>query len=155
MTKQIISILLPLVFICACKTSKKTAADTATTAVLINDDSFRKPIVDKELYKSTIESVPLDTVYIAKDTLNIVTKKITGCEAENFKLIWNGDLGSVIPAQTTVKLFQYVAADCKERHKFHLTYNISPLKLKTDTSEVKTTIISVGGWRRMNNYVHN
>jgi hypothetical protein len=155
MRKRILAIVLPFLVICACKTAKKTATDAPNTALVIKDELFRKPITDKELYRETTEMVPLDSVYIAKDTLNIITKKITGCDAENFKLIWTGDLGKAIPAQTGVKLLQYVAADCKEKHKFHLTYNISPLKLKNDTSAVKTTLIRVGGWPKMTNYIHN
>jgi len=156
MKKQILIALLPVLFACSCKTAKKTSSDASAVHVeLITDETFRKPVVDKELFKSTTDVVLLDTVYIAKDTLNIITKKITGCETDNFKLIWNGDLGSAIPAQTSVKLFQLVEGACKEHHKFHLTYNISPLKLKADTSAVKTTLIRVGGWARMTSFVHN
>src|ERR1035437_134086 len=125
MKKQILVLLLPVVLAYSCKTVKKTTADTSRSVELITDETFRKPITDKELYKATTEVVLLDTVYIAKDTLNIITKKVTGCDAENFKLMWNGDLGKSIPAQTSVKLFQFVDGACRERHKFHLTYNIS------------------------------
>ena len=155
MKKQILVLILPVVFACSCKTVKKASADTTVNIEVVTDESFRKPIVDKEIYKSTTEAVPLDTVYISKDTLNIVTKKILGCDAENFKLIWNGDMGKAIPRQAGVKLFQYVEADCKERHKFHLTYNISMLKIKADTATNKTTVITIGGWKRTTDYVHN
>ena len=152
MKKQIIVALLPLVLAYSCKTSRKTAADNNTPVELITDDAFRKPLADKDLYKATTEVVPLDTVYISKDTLNIFTKKISGCETDNFKLIWNGDLGKATPPVTVVKLFQYVEGACRERHRFHLVYNISSLKPKVDTAEAKTTLIGVGGWHGLNSY---
>jgi hypothetical protein len=153
MKKYILVLILPVVFSNSCKTLKKTAdgGNTKNTEV-IKDDSFRKPVKDKELFTSTTEAVPLDTVYISKDTLNIFTKKIFGCDADNFKLIWNRDLGKANPPQTAVRLFQLVDGACKERHKFHLTYNISPLKLKGDTSATKTILIKVGGWGKMTIY---
>lgn len=155
MKKQILAALLPLIFTCGCKTTKKANTDNTGYTELINDEAFRKPIVDKELFKATTEVVPLDTVFISKDTLNIYTKKINGCETDNFKLIWTGDLSATAPTKTTVKLFQLVEGSCKERHRFHLLYNISPLKPKMDTAAVKATLIEVGGWRRMNSYSRN
>jgi hypothetical protein len=156
MKKHLLILMLPVVFACSCKTTKKTAADNGANNIeVINSESFRKPLKDAELYGSTTDLVPLDTVFISKDTLNIFTKKILGCDADNFKLIWNGELGKAMPPQTAVKLFQLVDGACKERHKFHLAYNISPLKLKSDTSTNKSTIIKVGGWGKMNTYVHN
>ena len=155
MKKQILIAILPLVFAASCKTTKKNAADTANTALILIDDSFRKAIVDKEIFKNTIESIPLDTVYLTKDSLNIITKKITGCETENFKLIWNGELGKTSPPTANLKLFQLVDGACREKHKFHLIYNISPLKLKGDTATVKTTQINIGGWGKTSAYTHN
>ncbi len=156
MKRRFLVFLLPLV-VCAgaCKTTKKAAATPANTADLITDQSFRKPIIDKDLYKSTTEIVPLDTVYIASDTLTVVTKRIAGCESENFKLIWNGSMAKSLPPQTSVKLFQLVDGACTERHKFHLTYNISALKFKNDTAADKSTLIRVGGWGKMLNYKHH
>jgi hypothetical protein len=155
MKKQLIILLLPLIFAGSCKTTKKTAADSANTAEVIADQSFRKPVKDAELFKTTTDLVPIDTVFISNDTLNVFTKKILGCDADNFKLIWNGDMGKAIPPQTAVKVFQLVDGACKERHKFHLSYNISPLKLKNDTSATKSTLIKVGGWGKMSSYMHN
>ena len=155
MKKKILILILPLALICSCKTAKKSASDTPVPSDVVMDESFRKPVSDKDLYAATTEVVPLDTVYIASDTLNIVTKKIIGCDPKNFKLMWNGDWGQSIPAQTGVKLFQYVDAGCTERHKFHLTYNLSPLRLKSDTSSVKSILIRIGGWGKMTKYIHN
>jgi len=156
MKKYILVLIIPIVFSGSCKTLKKTGGDSNTkNTEIVKDESFRKPVKDKELYLSTTEAIPLDTVFISKDTLNIFTKKIFGCDADNFKLIWNGDLGKAMPPQTAVRLFQLVDGSCKEKHKFHLAYNISPLKLKGDTSANKTTIIRVGGWNKMATYEHN
>ena len=158
MKKQIIVSLLPLVFACGCKTAKKATDDKNTGNVeLITSESFRKPVKDKELFKTTKDAVLLDTVYITQDTLNIFTKKIQGCDADNFTLIWSGDLGKALPPQTGVKLFQLVDPACRERHKFHLVYNISPLKLspKADTSGEKITLIRIGGWNRMDTFNRN
>jgi hypothetical protein len=155
MIKKIVPFLLALLLVSACKNAQKTATGSTGSSDIIRDGSFRKPINDKALYNATTEVIPIDTVYIEKDTLNIITKKLRGCDAANFKLMWNGDLGKSVPAQTGVKLFQLVDGSCKERHKFHLAYNISPLRLKTDTSTVKTTLVRVGGWGRMTNYIHN
>ena len=156
MKKYIKVFIMPLIFVCACKTMKKTSSDnSAGNTEVIKDESFRKPLKDKDLFKSTTEVVPLDTVFISKDTLNIYTKRILGCDAANFQLIWNGDLGKAVPPQATVRLFQMVEGSCKEKHKFHLAYNISSLKLKGDTSATQATLIKVGGWGKMNTYVHN
>ena len=155
MTKKLLIALFPIALLCSCKSTKKAAIDNTASTLLITDESFRKPITDKELYKSTTESVALDTVYISKDTLNIITKKINGCDGENFKLIWTGNFDKAVPPQTGVKLFQLGEGACKERHKFHLTYNMAPLKFKGDTATIKTTDIKVGGWGKMTHYIHN
>ena len=155
MKKQIIVFLIPVVFIFGCKTTKKTSTDNVTNLELVAPESFRKPLVDKELFKTTTEAVLIDTLYLTKDTLNIFTKKVTGCDADNFKLIWNGDLGKTLPAQANLKLFQLVDAACQERHRFHLTFNVSSLKLKSDTSSTKVTLIKLGGWSKTANYNHN
>jgi hypothetical protein len=155
MKQQILKFLLPLLFICACKTSKKTSTDNIANGAVINDESFRKPVKDKELYRETTEVVPIDTVYISKDTLNIVTKKLTGCQSDNFKLVWNGTFGKDTPIQTGCKLLEYLPGDCREHHKFHLTYNLTPLKIKNDTSAIKSTLIYIGGWHHFVHYVHD
>jgi hypothetical protein len=155
LTKYIIVAAALTVFTWACKTSKKVANDAPSTAEMIMDEAYRKPINDKDLYAATTELVPLDTVFFASDTMHIITKKINGCETDNFKLIWNGDLGKTAPAKTSVKIFQLTDAQCKERHKFHLIYNISAFKLKNDTSSVKVTQIRIGGWKRIETFSHN
>ena len=156
MKKQFLVFILPVVFACACKTVKKTATDNGVNnAELITEETFRKPLADKELFKSTTDMVPIDTAYVSKDTLNIFTKKILGCDADNFKLIWSGNLGKAEPPQAGVKLFQLVDGACRERHKFHLVFNLLPLKLKNDTSAVKITLIKVGGWSKTCSYTHN
>jgi len=155
MRKQILKIVLPLLFIYACKTSKKTSGDHTANTVVISDALFRKPIKDKDLYRETTEVVPLDTVYVDKDTLNVVTKKLTGCQSDNFKLVWNGTFTKDTPIQTSVKLLQYTPGDCREHHKFHLTYNLTPLKIKHDTNTIKSTLIYFGGWRHYQHYVHD
>lgn len=156
MKKQILVLVIPFIFANSCNTAKKASLGASSgNTELITDNSYRKPVVDKDLFKATIGDIPLDTVYIAKDTLNIFTKRITGCNADNFKLIWNGDLGKAIPPKTSVKLLQFGEGTCRERHKFHLFYNISSLKLKTDTSSNKMTIIQIGGWGKTASYSHN
>ncbi len=156
MKNYILVLMLPVFFSYSCKTTKKEdAGGNGKNSGFLTSETFHKPVKDKELFMSTTEVVPLDTVYISKDTLNIFTKKIFGCDADNFKLIWNGDLGKASPPQTAVRLFQLVDGACKERHKFHLTFNISPLKLKGDTSATKTTLIKVGGWSKMTTYTIN
>jgi hypothetical protein len=156
MKKHILVLVLPIVFACSCKTTKKAGAGGgAGNAELIKSETFHKPVKDIYLFKATTDLVPFDTVYITNDTLNILTKKVLGCDADNFKLIWNGDLGKAHPPQTAIRLFQLVDGACKERHKFHLVYNISPLKLKGDTASVKTTLIKIGGWEKMCTYSRN
>ena len=135
-------LLLAFVLLYSCKTQKKAAESIPPELVM--DESFRKPVNDKALFAQTTDMVPMDTAFIVSDTLHIITKRILGCDAENFKLIWNGNKTKSLPPQTSVKLFQQVDAACKERHKFHLLYNVSPLHLKQDT-----TIIKVGGWKNV------
>ena len=133
-------LLLMFVLLNSCKTQKK--ATESVSAELVMDESFRKPVNDKILFAQTNDMVPLDTAFIVMDTLHIITKRILGCDAENFKLIWNGNKTKSLPPQASVKLFQQVEGACKERHRFHLLYNVSSLHLKQDT-----TIIKVGGWK--------
>ncbi len=150
---------LVLIIFCSCKTQRKTIADVAPVEDTLTDNSHRKLLRDKEIFSSVTEVVPLDTVFIRKDTLHLLTKKILGCDTENFKLFWNGTVLKSLPPQANVKLFQQVNADCKERHVFHLTYNISPLRLKNDSLSVsneslwsKVTVVKVGGWKNILKY---
>ena len=144
----------------SCQTTKKTAAST-TVAIqdTITVNNFRKLIKDKELYIAVTEVVPLDTAYIIKDTIHLLTKKIKACESDKFKLLWNGNMVKSLPPQASVKLFQEVDAACTEQHFFHLTYNIKPLRFKSDTilntsdtAFVKITSVRVGGWRNFLKY---
>ena len=120
----------------ACKSVQKTAAKIVPSVQdTFTDLSNYKLIKDKELYTAITEVIPLDTAIILKDTLHLYTKRITACDAENFKLFWNGSMAKSLPPQVTVKLFERVDPACKEMHNFHLTFNLSPLKLKSDTIE--------------------
>jgi hypothetical protein len=152
LNKTTYCILALLVLAAACKTSNKATGGQPAYIETIVDDAFRKPILDKALYIATSEIVPLDTAFIAKDTLHIITKKIQGCDAETFKLMWNGAMAKSLPPQTSVKLLQAVDPACKERHKFHLTYNITPLRFKQDSSASKSTLVRIGGWKEMVKY---
>ena len=158
--RNFFAILLILVIaISACKTTKKASDVTIPIDDTITDNSFRKLIRSKELFAAVTEMVPLDTAYISKDTLHLLTKRILGCDEKNFKLMWNGTMLKSLPPQTNVKLFQQVDAACNERHRFHLTYNISPLRFKQDSVAVhpdslwsKVTVIRVGGWKNILKY---
>ncbi len=144
-----------------CKTTTPAAGAAAPVDDTVSDYSFRKIMRDKELYAATTELVPLDTVFLNYDTLHIFTKKIIGCDAENFRLMWNGAMMKSLPPQTSVKLFQQVEPDCKERHMFHLTYNVKPLQLKRDSAMFskdscasKTTILRIGGYKHSVQYLY-
>ena len=145
-----------LLVIASCKTTKTTTGAATPVNDTVSDYSFRKITRDKELYAAVKEMVPLDTAYLAKDTLHILTKKILGCDADNFKLFWNGAMQKSLPQQTSVKLFQQVDAECKEQHRFHLTYNVNVLRAKHDTASfnldscaAKTTLLRIGGYKEM------
>lgn len=150
-----------------CKTAATTGAAATPVQDTISDYSFRKIMRDKELYAATTELVPLDTVFLTYDTLHILTKKVVGCDADMFKLMWNGAMMKSLPPQTSVKLFLQVEPDCKERHYFHLTYNVKPLQLKRDTvapivSDTiaidtvnrKKVILRVGGYKHSVQYLY-
>jgi hypothetical protein len=133
--------------ICGCKTQKKTISTEAPAPLVLIDEAFRKPINDKALYAATFDAVPIDTAYIHHDTLHINTKKVHGCETENFKLMWSGSIAKLQPRQANLKLLQTVDASCKEKHIFRLTYNISDLYLKKDTLNDTTTLVHLNGWK--------
>ena len=137
MLKQIIlSTIIVALALSACKTAQKTNAKIVPPVQdTLTDLSNYKLIKDKELYTAITELIPLDTALINKDTLHIYTKKIGACDAENFKLFWNGSIAKSLPPQVTLKLFERVDPACKELHNFHLTFNLAPLKLKSDTVE--------------------
>lgn len=148
-----------LILIGSCTTQKQNGAASTPVEDTITDNSFRKLVKDKELYNSTTELVPLDTVYLSKDTLHLLTKKIQACDADNFTLMWNGAMMKSLPPQTNVKLFQLLDTQCKARHPFHLTFNISSLQMRRDTALAnhdslveKNILIHVGNWGRTVKY---
>lgn len=136
-----------------CKSSQKT---TAAKADVPGSGNFSKPVIDKDLFMSTTEIVPLDTAYIIKDTLHVLTKKILACKTENFKLMWNGSYAKSLPPQASLKLLQIVDTNCKEKRKFHLTYNLIPVRYnysKQDSTSNKATIIHLGGFKDAMHYI--
>jgi hypothetical protein len=147
-----------LSLISACKTSKRASDVTVPIIDTLTDLSNRKLIRDKEIFRSTTEVVPLDSVYLSKDTLHLLTKRILGCDEESFMLIWDGQMKKSLPPGASVKLLQRVDPACNERHYFHLTYNIKPLRFKNDSATdahlewSKVTVIKVGGWSNMLKY---
>ena len=155
MRKNIVAISILLVIVSSCKTTKHSADVTAPVDDTIVDNSFRKLIRSKEIFNSVTEVIPLDTVYFSKDTLCVFTKRIPGCDEENFKLIWNGAMLKSLPRQANVKLFQQVDPACKESHRFLLSYNVKHLRFKEDSISranpdslsAKATIVRVGGWK--------
>lgn len=143
----------------SCTTQKPNTVAAPPVEDTITDNSCRKLVKDKELYNSTTELVPLDTVYLSKDTLHLLTKNIQACDADNFKLMWNGMMMKSLPPQTNVKLFQLLDLDCKAKHRFHLTYNIAPLQMKRDSAFVKgdtlvekSLLLHIGNWHRTLQY---
>lgn len=139
----------------SCKTTNKSAS-IASPAILdtLTDLSAKKIIKDKELFASVTEMVPVDSLFTVKDTLHIMTKKIRGCETENFMLLWNGAMAKSLPPQVAIKVLQRVDPACNEQHYFHLTYNIAPLKLKSDSLITntdgiprQTTVLRIAGWK--------
>lgn len=126
----------------SCKTTNKSVSATVTPVQdTLTDLSARKIIKDKELFASITEMVPVDSLFTEKDVLHILTKKIRGCETENFMLMWNGAMAKSLPLQVGIKLLQRVDPACNEQHYFHLKYNIASLKLRRDSAT--TTLDSV------------
>lgn len=144
-----------ILIIFSCKTTNKSYSIAPPVVMdTLTELSTRKIIKDKELFLSVTEMVPLDSLFTVKDTLHIVTKKIRGCEAENFMLLWNGAMAKSLPPQVAIKILQRVDPACNEQHYFHLTYNIASLKLKNDslinTADSitrQTTILRIAGWK--------
>ena len=141
-------------------TLKKNTGAAPPLIDTLNNLSCKKLIKDKELFASVTDLVPLDTVYISKDTLHVLTQKITGCDEDDFSLLWNGAILKSLPPQTNVKLFQKVDPACNERHHFHLTFNIQPLQLKnktvvstSDLTKTKITVVRIGGWKNALKYM--
>ena len=139
--------------IISCKTQKKTQTVQPPSEETVSDFLNRKIITDKELYTSTTETIAIDTAFISKDTMHIITQKIQACDADNFKLFWDGKMMKSLPQQTNVKLFLMNDAACRELHPFHLTFNVSSLRFKTDSlNSNRTTIIRLGNWRSTMRY---
>lgn len=147
--------LLFLLSVAACKTSKKTQAPAELPVEWITDESAPKVMNDKEIYAAVTETIPLDSAYIRHDTLHLHTQKMTGCAAEEFKLVWNGAMMKSLPPQTNVRLFHRREPACNERHFFHLTFNIAPLRMKKETASLpsdssspqRSTVLRVAGWK--------
>lgn len=135
-------------YLLACKSSQKGTGSVTVTDSIISDMSNRKLITDKELFIATTEVLPVDTVYLESSTLHIITKKMQACNSQNFQLVWNGAMMKSMPPQAPTKLLYINDGTCKSLHQFHLTYNVSAVKLKQDSASAKTTIIRVGGWQQ-------
>jgi hypothetical protein len=141
----------------SCKTSKKTVDVVVPVIDTIFDYSCRKVIRNNQIFTSTTELVPLDTVYLSKDTMHVLTKQILGCDEETFMLIWDGKMRKSLPPVASVKLLQRVDPSCNERHYFHLTYNLRPLQFKNDSASTtmewsKVTAVKLGGWPNVLKY---
>lgn len=109
----------------ACKTAKGPVAEQVNTVEEITDDSFRKVIKDRELYATTTETIAIDSAAVTRDTLHIYTAKLQACDAENFKVIWDGKEGISIPPKASLKLLLINDPACREGHRFHLKYNLA------------------------------
>jgi len=142
--KRIFLVILAVIcYTYSCTSAKKATAHTAAqeTPGVLMDKEFRKPIRDKQLYAATPDLVFPDTVYIIADTMHILTKKVQGCNAENFKLLWNGAMLKSMPPQTNLTILQVADAECKQKNAFHLIYNLAPLKYKNDSVAKKQVIL--------------
>lgn len=132
----------------ACKSTQKGTGSAPVADSIISDMSNRKLVHNKELFGATTEVLPIDTVYIESSTLHIITQKLQACNSQNFQLVWNGSLLKSMPPQAATKLLYVNDGTCKTNNRFHLTFNVSPLKVKQDSTGNKTTVIRVGGWKQ-------
>ena len=133
------------VFIFSFKMYRQGKTNQATA--VITSQKFHKPLRNKQFFAATTEVIPIDTAFVSKDSLHIITRKVSGCDAENFKLVWNGTMVKSIPPQTAVRLFKVADIECSEKHKFHLVFNITQLKMKQDSTANKVTTVHLGGWK--------
>lgn len=142
---SLLFLMLLLLLIAACKTQKKT---TATAVYPPNDTlystTYKKVLKDRELYTQTYNNLPVDTAYISKDTLHLLTGKIQACDADNFEVLWDGKMAKSLPPKTAVKLFLQNDPACKEQHRFHLFFNLAPLRWKTDSTSHGSVFINTG-----------
>lgn len=160
--KWIVYLLLLLCLIPGCRSTKKIADTPTETNLILTDYSFRKIIRDKELYAATTETISFDSVSISKDTLHLFTSKINGCNSEDFTLLWSGAMMKSLPPQVSLKLFHRADPACKKQNIFHLTFNVSPLRMKHDaasvnsdsTSAIRSTILRISGWKLPVVYVY-
>lgn len=132
-----------------CKTAQNIAANKPG---YLYSAHFKKPVIDKELYAATTEVIAVDTAYAQGDSLHVITPKIPGCNADDFRLMWNGVYDKDKPTQTTVKLFQAFNPACTEKNKFHLIFNIKPLQLKQDSVPNKSVLIRFGNYKGLIHY---
>ncbi|MBK7148574.1 MAG: hypothetical protein IPH78_07035 [Bacteroidetes bacterium] len=136
----------------SCKNTEK--AKSSTIAPVVNDTvtdlSNRKIIKDAELYAAVTDAILIDTIYLSKDSLHLLTSKIRACESENFKLLWNGKTTKSLPPQVSLKLFLANDAACKEQHRFHLSYHVRSLKMKGDSAQ--SLILKVSGAKQFLKY---
>lgn len=130
----------------SCEGSKKGTAVAAPVNDTINDWLYKRVVKDKELYASTTEVLLIDTAYMNRDTLHVLTQKIQACEAENFDLFWSGMMAKSLPPQLPVKLFLLNDPACKEQHRFHLTFNVKPMH-PGDANSKGTAIIKLAGMK--------
>lgn len=135
-----------IALIYSCEGGKKSTTAQAPVNDTINDWLYKRVLKDKELYGSTTEVFLIDTAYINKDTLHILTGKIQACDAENFDLIWSGMMTKSLPPQLPVKLFLLNDPACKEQHRYHLTFNAKPMH-PGDANSKGTAIIKLSGMK--------
>lgn len=145
MKRIIVIVLAILAFTESCKNTEKAKASVAAPPAndTMVDLSNKKIMRDPELYAAITDAFAIDTIYLIKDSLHLLTSKIQACETENFKLLWNGKTTKSLPPQVSLKLFLANEAACKEQHRFHLCYNVRPLKSKGDSAQ--SLMIKVNG----------
>lgn len=141
--KSLLPVLL-ILFVFACNTNKKVSdAAPVISNDTITDLSNRRVMKDAELFSSITDGITIDTFFIVKDSFHILTSKVQACESENFKLVWSGKTTKSIPPQTSLKLYLMNDPACKEQHRFHLSFNVAPMKTKGDS--VQKMLLKLGG----------
>ena len=134
-----------IALIYSCEGGKKSTAVQPPVNDTINDLLYKRIVKDKDLYASTTEVFLIDTAYMNKDTLHVLTQKVQACDAENFDIFWSGMMAKSLPPQLPVKLFLLNDPACKEQHRFHLTFNAKPLRSANDSTKSGTAIIKLSG----------
>lgn len=135
-----------IALIYSCEGSKKSTTAQAPVNDTVNDWLYKRVLKDKDLYGSTTEVFLIDTAYMNKDTLHVLTGKVQACDAENFDIIWSGMMAKSLPPQLPVKLFLLNDPSCKEQHRFHLTFNVKPMH-PGDANSKGTAIIKLSGMK--------